>query len=112
VDARSLTIDEESNLGAASGNVYVAVAATPAFDLSVGSASGSAILDYCGNRVKGLITFTAKVHGGEIECPFALEGKERFHRSGEEYVRKTVTKETDTPLIEIGTSSGLAELRP
>ena len=111
VNVRKVTVSEESNFSSASGDAYVIVAATPQVDFEVSSASGSATLDYDGNPIKGQFEFRAKAHGGDIECPFAFDTEETIRRHGERYLVKTATKDTDTPQISIGTSSGRAELR-
>ncbi|MDD4050499.1 MAG: DUF4097 family beta strand repeat-containing protein [candidate division Zixibacteria bacterium] len=109
--ASSVTLDEPGSFSTASGTAEVHPAKTPEFNLSVSSASGSAIVDYDGNPVKGTFEFTAKKRNGEIDAPFAFDHEEEFRRYGDRYVRKTFTKETDGPLIEISTASGEAILK-
>ncbi len=109
--ASSVTLEDAGSFSTASGTAEVHPAKTPEFDLSVSSASGSAIIDYGGNPVKGTFEFTAKKHGGEIDAPYAFDNEEEFRRYGDRYVRKTFTKETDSPLIKITTASGEAILK-
>lgn len=109
--ASSVTLEEPGSFSTASGNAEVHPASTPAFDLEVSSASGSAIVDYEGNPVKGTFEFTAKRHNGDIDCPYAFDHEEEFTRYGDEYVVKTFTKGTDRPRIRITTASGEAILK-
>jgi DUF4097 and DUF4098 domain-containing protein YvlB len=109
--ASSVTLEEPGSFSTASGTAEVHPAKTPEFDLEVSSASGSAIVDYGGNPVKGTFEFTAKRHNGNIDSPYAFDHEEEFTRYGDEYVLKTFTKGTDRPRIKITTASGEAILK-
>ncbi len=111
IDAVGVIIEEESTFASASGSVNVKLAESSRFDLTVGSASGRAVLDYNGNPVKGYFEFTAKERGGRISAPFDFDDSEEFRKYNDWYVRKSFTKESDKPHITIGTSSGRAALK-
>ncbi len=110
VDASGITILEESNFNSASGNVKLELGASPEFDLSVGSASGKATLDFKGNPMKGLFEMSSRDREGRIEAPFEFDEIEHYRKYGEKYILKSVIKDVDHPLISIGTSSGRAIL--
>jgi DUF4097 and DUF4098 domain-containing protein YvlB len=109
--ASSITLEEPGSFSTASGTAEVRPAQTPEFDLSVSSASGSAIVDYDGNPIKGTFEFTAKKRNGEINSPFNFDHEEEFSQYGDQYVRKIFTKGTNNPLIKISTASGAAILK-
>ena len=111
IDAAGVVLDNESSFATASGRVDVALAATAEYDLNVGTASGSAILDYGGNELRGMFELEAKVRSGRIKCPIDFDSEKTFSRNGQKYIRKTFTRGTDTPMITIGTASGRAELK-
>lgn len=111
VTASSVTLEEAGSFSTASGTAEVRLSKTPEFDLSVSSASGSAIVDYGGSPIKGTFEFTAKKHDGEIDAPYAFDREEEFRRYGDRYILKSFTKETDSPLIKISTASGEAILK-
>ena len=74
IDASGLEIDGNSTLASASGTVNVKIGKTPEYDLSVGSASGKAVLDYDGNPLSGYFEFEAKARGGKIDSPVDFNG--------------------------------------
>ncbi|MBN1884755.1 MAG: DUF4097 family beta strand repeat protein [Candidatus Krumholzibacteriota bacterium] len=113
VDARGIVIEGDSEFSTASGKATVVLASSPDHDISVGSASGDAILDFDGNEVKGYVEMTAKKRGGRIKCPFDFDDEETFRRGGnrDTYVRKTVTIKSERPVVTIGTASGAAVLK-
>ncbi|HUV31778.1 MAG TPA: DUF4097 family beta strand repeat-containing protein [Acidobacteriota bacterium] len=113
VDVSNVSIAEPSSFSSASGSVRVKLADTPESDVSLGSASGRASLDYNGNPVKGYFEFVAKVRHGRIVSPFDFDDEETYRRRGDrdEYVRKSFSRGGDSPVIEIRTASGRATLR-
>jgi hypothetical protein len=111
ITASSITLEEPGSFSTASGTAEVRPAKTPEFDLEVSSASGSAIVDYGGNPVKGTFEFTTKKRHGAIDSPYAFDHEQEFSRYGDQYVRKTFTKGTDSPLVKISTASGKAVLK-
>jgi len=111
IDGKEVLVEEESSFSAASGDVYIELATSSAYDLKLSSASGDAILNFNGNPIQGYFEFTAKVRSGRIKSPFKFDNEEEFYRNDQLYVRKSVTKGEDTPIIRISTASGKAELR-
>lgn len=111
IDAKNIIIDQESDFSTASGNARVSLGATPEHDINVGSASGKAALDYNGNKMIGLFEITSKYDSGRIDADFEFDDVEKFSRHGQRYIMKSFVKETDQPLITIGTASGRASLR-
>lgn len=109
--ASNVILDEPGSFSTASGTAEVHPAKTPEYNLEVSSASGSAIVDYGGNPVKGTFEFTAKKRHGEIDSPYAFDDEEEFTRYGDRYITKTFTKDTDRPRIMISTASGEAILK-
>ncbi len=111
IDARGIIITDESEFASASGNVRVTLGATPEHDLNVGSASGKAAIDYGGNKMVGLFELTTRYDHGRIDAPFEFDNEEKFRKNGQRYIMKSFTRESDQPLISIGTASGRASLR-
>jgi len=110
IDVSGVVIEKKSTFGSASGRVNVELAQSPGHDLQLGSASGRAILGYCGNPIRGYFEFTAKARQGGVVSPFDFDAEEEFHKHGELYLRKTFTKEIGEPHVTIGTASGRAVL--
>ncbi|UCE06332.1 MAG: DUF4097 family beta strand repeat protein [bacterium] len=111
IDGKEVLVEEESSFSAASGDVYIALAKSPAYDLKLSSASGDAILNFNGNPIQGYFELTSKVRSGRIKSPFKFDNEEEFYRNDQLYVKKSFTKDKDTPIIRISTASGKAELR-
>ena len=110
VDVDGVMLKESGSFSSASGNVLVILAATPEYDLSVGSASGDATLNYNGNPLIGRFEFTASYRHGHISAPVTFDGEDRYERHGDRYVSKWFTKGPETPLISLSTGSGEAVL--
>jgi DUF4097 and DUF4098 domain-containing protein YvlB len=111
VDASGILIEDASSFSTASGRVNVKLAQTAEHDLELSSASGRVILNYDGHPIKGFFEFTAKVRNGHISAPFDFDDEEEFRRWDDRYVRKSFTRDSDTPQIIIETASGKAILR-
>lgn len=111
IDGKEIIIKEESSFSAASGDVYIELAQSSAYDLKLSSASGDAILNFNGNPIQGYFELTAKVRNGRIKSPFKFDNEEEFYKNDQLYARKSFTKGKDTPIIRISTASGKAELR-
>lgn len=111
IDARGVIITDDSDFGSASGNVRVTLGASAEHDLNIGSASGKAALDYNGNKMTGLFELTARYDYGRISAPFEFDDVEKFRKHGQRYIMKSIAKESDHPLITIGTGSGRASIR-
>jgi len=111
VIGRLVTLEDDGEFSAASGDVDVRLGASSDFDISVGTASGAATLDLNGHEQKGRFEMLAKVRSGGIDCPFSFDEEETFERHGDKYVMKSFSRGGDDPLITISTASGEAELR-
>ncbi len=111
VVARNLKFEDDADFSAASGDVDVQLGAVCEFDLEISSASGSATLDLNSYEPKGRFELVAKVHSGDIDCPFDFDEEETFERHGDEYVMKSFSRGGSEPVITISTASGEAELR-
>jgi hypothetical protein len=110
VEADGVKLQEAGSFSSASGSVSVVLAATPEYDLNVGSASGDATLNYNGNPLQGRFEFTANYRHGRIRAPVKFDGEDRYERHGERYINKWFTKGAETPLITLETGSGEAVL--
>lgn len=111
VVAKAIVLEGKSSFSAASGNVELSLGESPVHNLKVSSASGDAILDFNGNKIKGFIEMTAKAgRRGRIRAPFDFDDEEYYYKWDDEYVTKTVTMGRDRPRIEVSTASGKAVL--
>jgi DUF4097 and DUF4098 domain-containing protein YvlB len=110
IDAYGITIGETSSFSTASGKVDVVLSETSEHNLHLSSASGRVILNYGGNPIKGYFEFTTRDHSGRIRAPFEFDDEEKFRQWGERYIRKSFTRESDSPEIIIETASGRAVL--
>jgi DUF4097 and DUF4098 domain-containing protein YvlB len=110
IEALKTFIEEASTFSVASGDVYVELAETAEFDLSLSSASGNATLDYNGHPVSGYFEFTAREGRGNIRAPFPFDDEEVFERYDQDYISKSFTLGSDTPSITIETATGKAVL--
>ena len=116
IEAEGMKIDDRSKFDTASGDIEIYLATTPLHDLELGTASGDVVLSYNGNPMVGQFEFTARKDRGRIEAPFKFDTEEEFVRGHSRwndvvYVRKTFTKDKDTPRITMDTASGRIELR-
>jgi DUF4097 and DUF4098 domain-containing protein YvlB len=111
IEASGLTIKEESSFSTASGDVEVELAESSDFDLDLSAASGDVTLDYGGNDIKGYFEFRAKKSSGNIRSPIDFDKEEEYNRNGDEYMRKSFSKDGQTPEIYLSTASGRAMLK-
>jgi DUF4097 and DUF4098 domain-containing protein YvlB len=111
IDVSELQLAEESNFSSASGDIEVAVGTTPAYNLTLTSASGTVLLDFNENPVMGTFEFSALQAGGRIESPFAFHSEETFIHAGQTYDQKIFTRGATFPRITLATASGQAELK-
>jgi len=109
VRAGNLTITDRSSFGSASGNAEVVLGETPQFDLSVGSASGDAMLDCAGHQLKGYFEISARRRGGRIKASVDFDETEEITKNDQVYTVKSFTKGDRYPKISVGTSTGKAE---
>jgi hypothetical protein len=106
IETTKITLQAASKMSAASGDIDAVMAKSPAYDLTLETASGNLELDYNGNPLKGKYVFTASNSRGSIVAPFEFEKEETFKKHGREAVRKIVSFSGDTPVISLETSSG------
>lgn len=111
IEIDGITVTGESEFKTASGDVVVTLAQSSDFNLMVASASGDATLDYNGNPIKGYFEFTVKKEDGKIDSPFKFDKQEVIYRYGQEYLKKSFTRKTKTPVIVIKTATGTAALK-
>ena len=111
IDAVGVTLNNPSSFETASGDVEVALAVTAEHDLVISTASGSATLDYNGNPIEGQFELTARLRRGRITAPFDFDDEEEYERWGQDYVRKSFRRGSDSPLVAIETASGRATLK-
>ncbi len=111
ITAEGLKIAGASDFSVASGDVEVSLAETCEHDLEINSASGDVTLDYNGNPVKGMFVFTIRKDKGQIVCPFKFDTEEEFKQNGKKHLRKTFSKDGDTPVVKVNSASGKVELK-
>lgn len=109
VTANKLTLADKSSFNSGSGDVEVSLATSPAYDMSLNSGSGDAILDFDGNKKEGTIVMTANKENGEIKAPFSFDKTEELNDKGNQTrIRKTAKLSEKDITIKIGTGSGKA----
>lgn len=110
IEAEGIRITGASSFKVVSGDILVTLADSAAHDLALDSATGSAVLDYDGNAVKGLVKFIARAEVGKIVSPFKFDKEEEIYKHGKKYIIKSFKKGGDTPRITIKTATGKAVL--
>ncbi len=109
VKADKLVLTDKSSFNSGSGNVKIALAATPTHSLSVNSGSGDAVLDFAGNKMEGTVVMTANKKNGDIRAPFSFDKTEEIDDDGNQVrIRKTAKLSDKDIQIKIGTGSGNA----
>ena len=109
VKADKLVLTDKSSFNSGSGDVKVALAASPTHSLSVNSGSGDAVLDFAGNKMEGTVVMTANKKNGEIRAPFSFDKTEEIDDDGDQVrIRKTAKLSDKDIQIKIGTGSGKA----
>ena len=112
IKARDLTLTAKGAFNTGSGDVLVVLSAPLAYNLSVNSGSGDAIVDLKGSKLEGKLVMTANKKNGEIKAPFTFDKTETIDDEGSnERIRKTVQLGSSTVEVKIGTGSGTAEVR-
>lgn len=111
VDAMGMKFEDDCELSAASGDIYVELSESLTHDFTIRSASGDAILECNGNPVKGYVELVAKYRDGRIKSSFEFDNEDKFRKWGDRYIRKSFTLETEKPEIFISTATGRAEIR-
>jgi DUF4097 and DUF4098 domain-containing protein YvlB len=111
INVSGITIEDDSEFSTASGDVEVRLEKSSEYDLDLSAASGDVTLDYAGNNIKGYFEFRAKKRSGSIRSPIDFDKEEEYGRNGDEYVKKSFSKEGETPKIYLSTASGRAMLK-
>ena len=111
ITAADLVVTGPSELMSTNGPVQVELAATPEHDLTVGSNSGAAVLDFNGHKVRGTLQLTARAHGGSIKAPMKLDKEEEFTKDKVSYVRKSCCMNGESPMIAVVAGRGAAEIK-
>jgi len=111
LEADGIELENVSSFSTASGDVSVSLGKTTEYDLKISSASGDALLDYNGNTIKGKFELVARKRSGRIKCPFKFDHEEEYKKYDQKYMKKVFTKGSSSPVIQIRTASGTAELK-
>lgn len=109
---RNLLLLGSSRFSSGSGDAEVVLAGTPKFDISVGSGSGDASLDFHGSAITGEIVMMASKSKGRIVAPFDFEKVEEVNEWGDQVaLKKTVVKGSASPRVMVSTGSGSATIK-
>jgi DUF4097 and DUF4098 domain-containing protein YvlB len=113
IKAQELALTGKGSFNSGSGHVLLVLSAPLAYNLSINSGSGDAVLDCKGTKLEGKLVMTASKKHGEIKAPFTFDKTEEIDNNGDNNVtiRKTVQLGTSNIEIKIGTGSGTAEVR-
>lgn len=111
VEAEGIEITGDSDFSTASGGVRLILAASPGAGIDLSTASGDVLLDYQGNAMMGYFEFTARKGRGRIRAPYDFDNEEEFRKDGRTYLKKSFSREGDSPRIFLSTASGKVELK-
>ncbi len=113
IKAQELALTGKGSFNSGSGDVLLVLSAPIAYNLSVNSGSGDAVLDCKGTKLEGKLIMTASKRNGEIKAPFAFDKTEELDDDGRDNVkiRKTVQLGSSNVEIKISTGSGTAEVK-
>lgn len=112
VTARNLQLAGSSRFSSGSGDAQVILAGTLAYDVSVGSGSGNAELNFNGNEIAGEIVMSANKDRGSIVAPFEFDKVEETKEGGDQItVRKSVVKGNSRQKVSVSTGSGEAIIK-
>ncbi len=111
VQGTDIMVLGNSRFTSGTGNVSVALSSSPDKDISVNSGTGSAVLNYQGNPLKGFFEFGAIQNKGRIVSPVKFE-TEDIIPNGNLYneIKYFRIDGKDEPRITIRTGTGLAKL--
>ena len=109
IEMKGLIPTGEWTLSAASGSIEVNLGAEAKHDMTLSSASGSVVLDFDGNPVKGSFELLAAFNRGEIRCS-EKGNTETVFRRGTKFSRLSFSR-GDQPAISLRTHSGTVEIR-
>lgn len=110
IEFSDVTLTGKSAFKVVSGDIYIKLTKSLTHDLTLGSASGNAVLDYNDNPVKGYFEFRARADVGKIAAPFAFDKEEETYEYGKKYMIKSFKKGGASPKVVIKTASGKAVL--
>ena len=105
IRAGDITLTGRGSFNSGSGDVTVALASAPNYNISVNSGSGDATLDFKGNKIDGTVIMTANKRNGRIVAPFEFDKTEEIDDEGNN-VRIRKTKKFGNKDIEIRVSTG------
>jgi DUF4097 and DUF4098 domain-containing protein YvlB len=112
VIGRNITLTGSSKFNSGSGDAQVVLGGALKYDISVGSGSGNAELNFNGNEIAGEIIMMANKTNGRIIAPFDFANVEESTQWGDQVtVKKTVMKGSATQRVSVSTGSGEATLR-
>lgn len=112
VEFKNLTLTNDTQFNAGSGDVEISLAAPLDYDIFLNSGSGDAVLDFNGNKIEGLIVMKANKERGKIVAPFEFDKEEEEDRGGRRNVtiKKTAKIGNKDIRISVSTGSGTAEI--
>jgi len=105
-------IVEEGEFSSGTGEVRVTKPQGSFVQLQLSSGTNNAVLDLAGQPVTGCFKMSANERRGRIVCPLKFDKTERFENGDGYYIVKSMMKGKDTPVYEISTGVGTAELKP
>jgi hypothetical protein len=111
VKAYDLDLESEGEFSSGTGGVEVSLPGGDAYELSISSGTGSAVLRCQGDRFEGYIELTARKDSGRIKSHLDFDGEEEYYRGDDEYMRKYLTKGSDDRKIKVSTGTGKAQLK-
>ena len=103
---KELLLTGKGNFNSGSGDVNIKLGSAPAYNISVNSGSGDALLDFNGNKIDGKVIMTVNKRNGKIVAPFPFDKTEELNGGGDDNVRIQKTAQLGTKDIEIKISSG------
>ena len=109
--ASQVMILDDAEFNSGTGNCIVTRPAGEMFDMEINSGTGDAVLDLDGMPLVGYFEFKTHARRGDIDCPVEFDKEERGGQDGEEYIRRSFTREKNTPRYFISTGTGTAELK-
>ena len=111
IDASDITIEDGSFFASATGDINVSLTKAAEFNLLVSSASGNAVLEYNGNKMKGSFESVVQKSKGRIIFPFSFNSEKEFKQYGQIYIEKRFSAGSTSPLIKVNSISGNAVVR-
>ena len=111
LDVRNIDTEGSSKFNSGTGSVYVSLSSSPDKDLTIGSGTGNAVLNYNGNPLKGRFVFKAEIGHGNITSPVKFQKEETVSEGHNQYDLKSFRIDSeDSPVIRIQSGTGAAKL--